>query len=133
MTTTTIAAESFTSELTPAESITAALRVLGIDLVPDPETTIKAVGKTTMIDTYLMQKMIDYRPELIALMESGTQVVDTARATLDNATTWEEVETALAKVIDAFDGHLIGYDSIEVFSSAANAKAATIPAAGAVF
>ena len=131
--TTTIAAESFTSELTPAESITAALRVLGIDLVPDPETTIKAVGKTTMIDTYLMQKMIDYRPELIALMESGAQVVDTARETLDNATTWEEVETALAAVIDAFDGHLIGYDSIEVFSSAANAKAATIPAAGAVF
>ena len=131
--TTTIAAESFTSALTPAESITAALRVLGIDLVPDPETTIKAVGKTTMIDTYLMQKMIDYRPELIALMESGAQVVDTARETLDNATTWEEVETALAAVIDAFDGHLIGYDSIEVFSSAANAKAATIPAAGAVF
>ena len=131
--TTTIAAESFTSELTPAEQVVSALRVLGIDLVPDPETTIKAVGKTTLIDTYLMQKMIDYRPELIALMESGAQVVETARETLDNATTWEEVETALAKVIDAFDGHLIGYDSIEDFSSAANAKAATIPAAGAVF
>ena len=131
--TTTIASESFTSELTPAESITAALRVLGIDLVPDPETTIKAVGKTTMIDKYLMQKMIDYRPELIALMESGAQVVDTARETLDNATTWEEVETALAAVIDAFDGHLIGYDSIEEFTGKANAKAKAIPAAGAVF
>ena len=131
--TTTIAAESFTSELTPAEQVVSALRVLGIDLVPDPETTIKAVGKTTLIDTYLMQKMIDYRPELIALMESGAQVVETARETLDNATTWEEVETALAKVIDAFDGHLIGYDSIEEFTGQANAKAKAIPAAGAVF
>ena len=133
MTTTTIAAESFTSELTPAEQVVSALRVLGVDLVLDPVTEIKATGTTTRIDAYLHKQMIDHRQDLIEMVKDGALVVDTARETLDTATTWEEVETALAKVIDAFDGHLIGYDSIEDFHSAANAKAATIPAAGAVF
>ena len=133
MTTTTIASESFTSEVTPAEQVVAALRVLGVDLVLEPVTEIKATGTTTRIDAYLHKQMKDHRQDLIEMVKDGALVVDTARETLDNATTWEEVETALAKVIDAFDGHLLGYDSIEDFSSAANAKAKAIPAAGAVF
>ena len=132
MTTTTIASESFTSALTPAESIVAALRVLGVDLVLDPETEIKAVGKTTQIDAYLLKKMVEFKPELIALVKSGTQVVDTASEALGKATTWLEIETALAMVIDAFDGHLIGYESVEAFSRRANVKARTVPPAGAV-
>ena len=132
MTTTTIAAESFTSYLTPAESIVAALRVLGVDLVLDPETEIKAVGKTTQIDAYLLKQMVKFKPELVALVKSGTQVVDTASEALEEATTWLEIETALAKVIDAFDGHLVGYESVEAFSRQANVKARTVPPAGAV-
>ena len=134
MTTTTIASESFTSDLTPAESIVAALRVLGVDLVLDPETEteIKAVGRTTQIDAYLLQKMKEHKPELVALVQGGSEVVDTASASLETATTWLEIETALAMVIDAFDGHLIGYESIEAFSRQANIKARTVPPAGAV-
>jgi len=132
MTTTTIASESFTSALTPAESIVAALRVLGVDLVLDPETEIKAVGKTTRIDAYLHTKMKELKPELVALVQGGSEVVDTASASLETATTWLEIETALAMVIDAFDGHLIGYESVEAFSRQANIKARTVPPAGAV-
>jgi hypothetical protein len=42
------------------------------------------------------------------------------------------VETALAMVIDAFDGKLVGYESVEEFSRQAQARARLIPAAGAV-
>ena len=134
MTTTTIASESFTSDLTPAESIVAALRVLGVDLVLDPETEteIKAVGRTTRISTNLHKEMKEHKPELVALVKDGSEVVDTASESLGKATTWLEIETALAMVIDAFDGHLIGYESIEAFSRQANIKARTVPPAGAV-
>ena len=134
MTTTTIASESFTSDLTPAESIVAALRVLGVDLVLDPETEteIKAIGTTTRISTNLHKEMKEHKPELVALVKDGSEVVDTASEALGKATTWLEIETALAMVIDAFDGHLIGYESIEAFSRQANIKARTVPPAGAV-
>ena len=134
MTTTTIASESFTSDLTPAESIVAALRVLGVDLVLDPETEteIKAIGTTTRISTNLHKEMKEHKPELVALVKDGSEVVDTASESLGKATTWLEIETALAMVIDAFDGHLIGYESIEAFSRQANVKARTVPPAGAV-
>ena len=134
MTTTTIASESFTSDLTPAESIVAALRVLGVDLVLDPETEteIKAIGTTTRISTNLHKEMKEHKPELVALVKDGSEVVDTASESLGKATTWLEIETALAMVIDAFDGHLIGYESIEAFSRQANIKARTVPPAGAV-
>ena len=71
MTTTTIAAESFTSELTPAEQVVSALRVLGVDLVLDPVTEIKATGTTTRIDAYLHQKMIDHRQDLIEMVKAA--------------------------------------------------------------
>lgn len=129
--TTTIASESFTSDLTPAESIVAALRLLGVALVLDPETEIKAVGRTTRIDAYLHKKMKEFKPELVALVQGGSEVVDTASESLETATTWLEIETALALVIDAFDGHLIGYESVEAFSRQANIKARTVPPAGA--
>ena len=134
MTTTTIASESFTSDLTPAESIVAALRVLGVDLVLDPETEteIKAIGTTTRISTNLHKEMKEHKPELVALVKDGSEVVDTASESLGKATTWLEIETAVAMVIDAFDGHLIGYESIEAFSRQANVKARTVPPAGAV-
>jgi len=69
---------------------------------------------------------------LVALVKDGSEVVDTASESLGKATTWLEIETALAMVIDAFDGHLIGYESIEAFSRQANIKARTVPPAGAV-
>jgi len=76
--------------------------------------------------------MKEHKPELVALVKDGSEVVDTASESLGKATTWLEIETALAMVIDAFDGHLIGYESIEAFSRQANIKARTVPPAGAV-
>ena len=130
--TTAIAAESFLTEQTEVEAILSAAGVLGVELTL-VNGIVTAIGKPSRLDPYLKRRIAKAKAEIKEALEAGAKSFKVANETLYNSTTWEEVETALAKVIDAFDGHLIGYDSIEEFTGQANAKAKAIPAAGAVF
>ena len=114
-TTTTINAEQFLSDIPEAEQIALALRNIGVELILDAETGIKAVGKTSRIDSVLRKRMADHREELIELASHGEDAISEADRILGKATTFLEIETALAKVIDAFDGQLISHTSIEDF------------------
>ena len=114
-TTTTMNAEQFLSTIPEAKQIALALRNIGVELILDEKTGIKAVGKTTRIDPVLRKRMADHREELIELASHGEDAISEADRILGKATTFLEIETALAKVIDAFDGQLISHTSIEDF------------------
>ena len=114
-TTTPMNAEQFLSTIPEAKQIALALRNIGVELILDEETGIKAVGKTTRIDPVLRKRMADHREELIELASHGEDAISEADRILGKATTFLEIETALAKVIDAFDGQLISHTSIEDF------------------
>ena len=114
-TTTTMNAEQFLSTIPEARQIALALRNIGVELILDEKTGIKAVGKTTRIDPVLRKRMADHREELIELASHGEDAISEADRILGKATTFLEIETALAKVIDAFDGQLISHTSIEDF------------------
>ena len=108
-------AEQFLSTIPEAKQIALALRNIGVELILDEKTGIKAVGKTTRIDPVLRKRMADHREELIELASHGEDAISEADRILGKATTFLEIETALAKVIDAFDGQLISHTSIEDF------------------
>ena len=114
-TTTPMNAMQFLSDIPEAKQIALALRNIGVELILDEETGIKAVGKTTRIDPVLRKRMADHREELIELANHGEDAISEADKLLGKATTFLEIETALAKVIDAFDGQLISHTSIEDF------------------
>ena len=114
-TTTPMNAMQFLSDIPEAKQIALALRNIGVELILDEETGIKAVGKTTRIDPVLRKRMADHREELIELASHGEDAISEADRILGKATTFLEIETALAKVIDAFDGQLISHTSIEDF------------------
>ena len=114
-TTTPMNAEQFLSTIPEARQIALALRNIGVELILDEKTGIKAVGKTTRIDPVLRKRMTDHREELIELASHGEDAISEADRILGKATTFLEIETALAKVIDAFDGQLISHTSIEDF------------------
>ena len=114
-TTTPMNAEQFLSNIPQAKQIALALRNIGVELILDEETGIKAIGKTSNIDPVLRKRMQHYREELIELASHGEDAISEADKLLGKATTFLEVETALAKVIDAFDGQLISHTSIEDF------------------
>jgi hypothetical protein len=114
-TTTPMNAEQFLSTIPEAKQIALALRNIGVELILDEETGIKAIGKTSNIDPVLRKRMSDHREELIELASHGEDAISEADRILGKATTFLEIETALAKVIDAFDGQLISHTSIEDF------------------
>ena len=114
-TTTPMNAMQFLSDIPEAKQIALALRNIGVELILDEETGIKAVGKTTRIDPVLRKRMADHREELTELANHGEDAISEADKLLGKATTFLEIETALAKVIDAFDGQLISHTSIEDF------------------
>ena len=114
-TTTPMNAEQFLSTIPEAKQIALALRNIGVELILDEETGIKAIGKTSNIDPVLRKRMADHREELIELANHGEDAISEADKLLGKATTFLEIETALAKVIDAFDGQLISHTSIEDF------------------
>ena len=114
-TTTPMNAEQFLSTIPEAKQIALALRNIGVELILDEKTGIKAVGKTTRIDPVLRKRMAEHREELIELANHGEDAISEADKLLGKATTFLEIETALAKVIDAFDGQLISHTSIEDF------------------
>ena len=114
-TTTPMNAEQFLSTIPEARQIALALRNIGVELILDEETGIKAIGKTSNIDPVLRKRMADHREELIELASHGEDAISEADRILGKATTFLEIETALAKVIDAFDGQLISHTSIEDF------------------
>ena len=130
MTTTVIPAEALTSKMSAAESIMAALRFLEVDLVLDGDG-IKAIGKTSNLDPDLVMRMKRHKSDLIARLRAGDEVIAKAGSCLESATSYLEIETALAMVIDAFDGKLVGYDSIEDFSRRAREHSRGMPAEGA--
>jgi len=114
-TTTPMSAEQFVNDIPQAKQIALALRNIGVELILDEETGIKAIGKTSNIDPVLRKRMTDHREELIELASHGEDAISEADRILGKATTFLEIETALAKVIDAFDGQLISHSSIEDF------------------
>ncbi len=114
-TTTPMNAEQFVSNIPQAKQIALALRNIGVELILDEETGIKAIGKTSNIDPVLRKRMQDHREDLIELASHGEDAISEADKLLGKATTFLEVETALAKVIDAFDGQLISHTSVEDF------------------
>lgn len=117
--------------MSAAESIMAALRFLEVDLVLDGDG-IKAIGKTSNLDPDLVMRMKRHKSDLIARLRAGDEVIAKAGSCLESATSYLEIETALAMVIDAFDGKLVGYDSIEYFSRRAREHSRGMPAEGAV-
>ena len=64
-TTTPMNAEQFLSTIPEAKQIALALRNIGVELILDEETGIKAIGKTSNIDPVLRKRMTDHREELI--------------------------------------------------------------------
>ena len=126
-----MSAEQFISDIPQAEQIILALRHIGVELFLDEEAGIKAVGKTSRIDPVLRKRMADHREELVELVNRGDAIVANADEILSKATRYFEIETALAMVIDAFDGKLLGYDSIEDFSRRAREHSRGMPAEGA--
>ena len=129
---TTINAEQFLSDIPEAEQIALALRNIGVELILDEETGIKAIGKTSNIDPVLRARMADHREELIELASHGENAISEADRILGKATNYLEIETALAKVIDALDGAIIGHASAEAFVERIRKVAKEMPAEGAV-
>ena len=129
--TTTIAAESFLTEQTEVEAILSAAGVLGVELklVND---TVTATGKVSRLDPYLKRRIAKAKAEIKVALESGEETLKIAHENVESSTTWEEVETALAMVIDAVDGRVIGYDDAQHFVEQAKQRARFIPAAGAI-
>jgi len=129
--TTTIAAESFLTEQTEVEAILSAAGVLGVELTL-VNGTVTAIGKPSRLDPYLKRRIAKAKAEIKEALEAGAESFKIANETLDNSTTWEEVETALALVIDAVDGRVIGYDDYQHFVEQSKLRARFIPAAGAI-
>jgi len=129
--TTAIAAESFLTEQTEVEAILSAAGVLGVELTL-VNGTVTAIGKPSRLDPYLKRRIAKAKAEIKEALEAGAESFKVANETLDNSTTWEEVETALAMVIDAVDGRVIGYDDYQHFVEQSKLRARFIPAAGAV-
>ena len=129
--TTTIAAESFLTEQTEVEAILSAAGVLGVELKL-VNGTVTATGKVSKLDPYLKRRIAKAKAEIKVALESGKKTRKIAHETAENSTTWKEVESALAMVIEAVDGRVIGYDDAQHFVEQAKQRARFIPAAGAV-
>ena len=129
--TTTIAAESFLSDQTEVEAILSAAGVLGVELKLKGGT-VTATGKVSRLDPYLSGRILKAKAEIKAALEAGAETLTIAHETVENSTSWEEVETALALVIEAVDGRVIGYDDAQHFVEQARQRARFIPAAGAI-
>ena len=129
--TTAIAAESFLTEQTEVEAILSAAGVLGVELTL-VNGIVTAIGKPSRLDPYLKRRIAKAKAEIKEALEAGAESYKVANETLDNSTTWEELETALAMVIDAVDGRVIGYDDYQHFVEQSKLRARFIPAAGAV-
>ena len=129
--TTTIAAESFLTEQTEVEAILSAAGVLGVELKL-VNGTVTATGKVSRLDPYLKRRIAKAKKEIKVALEAGAETLTIAHETVENSTTWEEVETALAMVIDAVDGRVIGYDDAQHFVEQTKLRAQFIPAAGAI-
>ena len=131
-TTTPMNAMQFLSDIPEARQIALALRNFGVELILDEETGIKAIGKTSNLDPGLRARMADHREELIELAMHGEDAISEADRLLGKATTYLEVETALARVMDAFDGEIISHRSLEEFHQRVYETAKEMPAEGAV-
>ena len=129
--TTTIAAESFLTEQTEVEAILSAAGVLGVELKLKGGT-VTATGKVSKLDDYLKRRIAKAKAEIKVALESGEETLKIAHETAERSTTWEEVETALALVINAVEGRVIGYDDAAHFVEQAKQRAQFIPAAGAI-
>ena len=129
--TTTIAAESFLTEQTEVEAILSAAGVLGVELKLKGGT-VTATGKVSKLDPYLKRRIAKAKEEIKVALEAGAETLTIAHESVNNSTTWEEVETALALVIDAVDGRVIGFDDATHFVEQAKQRARFIPAAGAI-
>ena len=129
--TTTIAAESFLTEQTEVEAILSAAGVLGVELKL-VNGTVTATGKVSKLDPYLKRRIAKAKAEIKVALERGEKTLKIAHETAENSTTWKEVESALAMVIEAVDGRVIGYDDAQHFVEQAKQRARFIPAAGAV-
>jgi predicted regulator of amino acid metabolism with ACT domain len=129
--TTTIAAESFLTEQTEVEAILSAAGVLGVELKL-VNNTVTATGKVSRLDPYLKRRIAKAKEEIKIALEAGAETLTIAHETAENSTSWEEVETALALVIDAVNGRVIGYDDAAHFVEQAKHRARFIPAAGAI-
>ena len=129
--TTTIAAESFLTEQTEVEAILSAAGVLGVELKLKGGT-VTATGKVSRLDPYLKRRIAKAKGEIKEALEAGAESFKVANETLDNSTTWEQIETALAMIIDAVDGRVIGYDDYQHLVEQSKLRAQFIPAAGAI-
>ena len=129
--TTTIAAESFLSDQTEVEAILSAAGVLGVELMLKGGT-VTATGKVSRLDPYLKRRIAKAKGEIKEALEAGAESFKVANETLDNSTTWEQIETALAMIIDAVDGRVIGYDDYQHLVEQSKLRAQFIPAAGAI-
>ena len=129
--TTTIAAESFLTEQTEVEAILSAAGVLGVELKL-VNGTVTATGKVSRLDDYLKRRIAKAKAEIKVALESGEKTLTIAHESVESSTTWKEVETALAMVIDAVDGRVIGYDDAQHFVEQAKQRARFIPAAGVI-
>ena len=129
--TTTIAAESFLTEQTEVKAILSAASVLGVELKLKGGR-VTATGKVSRLDPYLSGRILKAKAEIKVALEAGAETLTIAHETVENSTSWEEVETALAMVIDAVDGRVIGYDDAAHFVEQAKQRAQFIPAAGAI-
>ena len=123
--TTAIAAESFLTEQTEVEAILSAAGVLGVEL--------KLVnGKISKLDPHLKRRIAKAKAEIKVALESGEKTLTIAHESVESSTTWKEVETALAMVIEAVDGRVIGYDNAQHFVEQAKYRSRFIPTAGAI-
>jgi len=129
--TTTIAAESFLTEQTEVEAILSAAGVLGVELKLIGGR-VTATGKVSKLDPYLKRRIAKAKKEIKVALEAGAETLTIAHETVALSTTWAEVETALAMVIDAVDGRVIGYDDAQHFVEESKQRARFIPAAGAI-
>jgi len=129
--TTTIAAESFLSEQTEVEAILSAAGVLGVELKLKGGR-VTATGKVSKLDPYLSRRILKAKAEIKVALEAGAETLTTAHETVENSTSWEEIETALALVIDAVDGRVIGYDDAAHFIEEAKQRARLIPTGGTI-
>ena len=129
--TTTIAAESFLSDQTEVEAILSAAGVLGVELKLIGGR-VTATGKVSRLDDYLKRRIAKAKAEIKVALERGEKTLKIAHETTERSTSWEEVETALALVIEAVDGRVIGYDDAQHFVEQAKYRSRFIPPAGVI-
>ena len=129
--TTTIAAESFLSDQTEVEAILSAAGVLGVELQLIGGR-VTATGKVSRRDDYLKRRIAKAKAEIKVALERGEKTLKIAHETTERSTSWEEVETALALVIEAVDGRVIGYDDAQHFVEQAKYRSRFIPTAGVI-